>query len=478
MKYCILFSIFLTTLYSSVPPGWGYLTQKEQKWLTAHPVIKVGIDPGFMPFEFLDEDGNYRGIAADYLVYLETKLGITFKIKKNINWDTVICQAQNKEIDLLPCVGKTVERSGFLVFCEPYIDFYRVIVTHSDLRYIFTINDLQDKIVCVQNRSSHHGYLLENTKIKPQVYTTFDECLRAVAQRKADACVGNVLVAAYSIKRLGLVNLNIAAPLSSQMVDLHMAVRSDLPILRSIINKTLSRMPAEKKKEIRDNWITYDLEPMRDWLGVIRIALITIGVLIILVLFIVHWNRRLAKEIALRIKMQKRVEELSITDELTGLSNRRHFNEVIESERKRAIREKGSICLLMIDIDNFKKYNDTYGHQAGDRVLSRVGKLLKELSRRPTDSVFRLGGEEFALIIIEPDTQKCLDFAETIRRGIQQLSIEHKGNPPTGVVTISIGVCSADASQERTSDWYYKNADSSLYLAKEQGRNKVELAEV
>jgi len=176
------------------------------------------------------------------------------------------------------------------------------------------------------------------------------------------------------------------------------------------------------------------------------------------------------------ITARKRLEALSVTDDLTGLFNRRHFNETYPRELRRARRESTNLMLAILDIDNFKKYNDTYGHQQGDFVLQAIGEVLQQHLRRPSDFAFRLGGEEFAIISSGQSRDEARKFLESLLQNIRDLRIDHTGNPP-GIATASLGgllISRPDPGLERV---YYQRADQSLYKAKKQGRDQVELTE-
>jgi diguanylate cyclase (GGDEF)-like protein/PAS domain S-box-containing protein len=176
---------------------------------------------------------------------------------------------------------------------------------------------------------------------------------------------------------------------------------------------------------------------------------------------------------------KKKVEELSITDQLTQLYNRRHFNEVLPLEMKRAIRHELYLAFAMLDVDHFKQYNDTYGHQMGDRVLEGIGKRLKVVMERSEDIVFRLGGEEFGVLFNVADEDGLKRVLEKLRASIEDLEIEHSKNSASPYVTASFGCLLVDFSQEKnrtlTEDEVYRLADEELYKAKEGGRNQFAL---
>lgn len=169
---------------------------------------------------------------------------------------------------------------------------------------------------------------------------------------------------------------------------------------------------------------------------------------------------------------KKYIEQLSITDELTKLYNRRFFNNKIEEEINRGKRENKTLCLLILDIDYFKQYNDTYGHQKGDFVLESVAKVLANKTNRASDFAFRIGGEEFA-IITSLEKDKTIEFAQLIKEDIENLKIEHKASEISKYVTISIGAVSKMAIEIKDSDELFKEADDNLYEAKKLGRNCI-----
>jgi len=169
------------------------------------------------------------------------------------------------------------------------------------------------------------------------------------------------------------------------------------------------------------------------------------------------------------------LERISLTDALTGLANRRHFDQHLEQEWARAQREGTSVALIMIDIDHFKNYNDEYGHPAGDQCLRRVAAALKGIAQRPLDLVARYGGEEFAIIL--PHTEVPGQVAEQCRQVVENLQLPHAFSQAAGVVTISAGVCVGLPRQHQAPETLTEGADHALYEAKEGGRNRVVVCE-
>lgn len=167
-----------------------------------------------------------------------------------------------------------------------------------------------------------------------------------------------------------------------------------------------------------------------------------------------------------------RLLELSTTDGLTGLKNRRHFNDLFTHEFKRACRERQALSLLLLDIDHFKQLNDQHGHPFGDLCLTQAAQLIAKAIRRPPDIAARYGGEEFAVLLPNTDSQGALHIANSIRALFNQHQVDD--GQQQALMTVSIGVASLIPEQQREMDDLLKSADALLYRAKHNGRNRVE----
>ena len=175
---------------------------------------------------------------------------------------------------------------------------------------------------------------------------------------------------------------------------------------------------------------------------------------------------------------KKTFEKLAITDGLTGLYNRRFFNETLTREISRATRDKTFLSFLILDVDFFKKYNDAYGHDAGDKALIAVSNTIQKTLHRGGDFAFRLGGEEFGVLFSKCDIEDSKRLADKIRKNIEALQMEHSNSKISRHITVSIGLLVVNFSQESVDEHgFYTMADDALYQAKESGRNKVILYE-
>ena len=571
------------------------LSKEERDWLNAHPSIRLAVDIDWAPFEFIDRDNNYSGMASEYIALVAQKLGIKFDVEKNKPWPEVVESVKSRELDMYSCVVSTEQRRAYVNFTNPYLSFPMVIVTSNQVAYVNGLKDLKNETVAVVRGYATQDLLEENhPELELYLADTVADALDALSHGRVYAYIGNIATVSHVIKREGLTNIKISGE-TPYRYELSMAVRNDWPEFIPILQKALDSITEQERDQIYHNWIKLRYEQGFDY----DLMWKALAAVIFIFLLILLWNRRLSREIEKRTETEKllgeankqlvnyvdivdrfvitsstdsngiitstsdafceisgyserelignnhnilrhadmpdsiykelwsnitqgktwqgelknrkknggfywvqayispnvdergtitgytairqditdkkRAETLSITDELTSLYNRRHFNHVFPQELARAERVGKSIGLMIIDVDYFKPYNDNYGHQQGDQVLKEVAKTLNDSLRRAGDFAFRIGGEEFAAIIIVDNHKAALQVAEKLRNAIENLKIEHKFSKAAAWLTVSIGLKThpPSASPPIQMDLIYRLADDALYRAKENGRNQV-----
>ena len=177
-------------------------------------------------------------------------------------------------------------------------------------------------------------------------------------------------------------------------------------------------------------------------------------------------------DITQRKLAEERAEHMARHDSLTGLANRRYFNEFLSLEVRRSIRERSPVSLILIDIDHFKDYNDELGHLAGDQCLAAVAGGLATFARRPGDLAARLGGDEFGLVLGNTAIAESATIAHAIRKAVAGLELASRG---AGQITVSVGAACVIAGEQHSEDFLFQEADRALYAAKAAGRNRVAL---
>lgn len=219
------------------------------------------------------------------------------------------------------------------------------------------------------------------------------------------------------------------------------------------------------EKEVLDEWRQYA------WRSLAIIVCVVVANLLFGVLLFQQIRFGLNAESQLRIASHS-LEKLALQDSLTGLANRRHFQEILGLEFAKGLPNLHPLSLIMIDIDFFKSYNDNYGHVAGDKCIVAVAECIRSNLNRTGDLAVRYGGEEMAVFLPYSDLQGAFALAEKIRQSVLARALEHHGNP-LGIVSISLGVYGCLSQECPSMEVFVERADAALYMAKHQGRNRT-----
>lgn len=387
-------------------------TEQEKQWLNDHSSVRLGVDPEFAPFEFISNN-QYQGIASDYISILSKRLGIEMNVVPELDWSEVIAAARAKEVDILPAVGYSEGRAEFLNFSEPYLTFHRVIVMQDDASFVSGLNDLASAKVAVQENTSHHEYIRENTNITPVLYESLYEALLAVSGGEVDAFVGNVASSTYWIRQHNLLNLKIAAPVSNEVQTLHFAVRNDWPHLASAIQKGLDSIEEERETEILNRWLSVPYEPVVDLTLIYRFAMI----LLILGLAVALWVYSLRREIKRRTKEHYQTANY---DRTTGLPNRFLMNDRLMMLIDEQARSQAQLAIISFDIDEFKKFSDRLGLKVTDVLLKQFAERIREAV--PAQYSFgSISRDHFAVIRNNvTDIADVAVLAETLQRSLNE----------------------------------------------------------
>ncbi len=554
----------------------AFYSAKELAYLREHPVIKIGNHIDWAPFEYIDEVGEYHGLASEYFKLMGEMLNVEFEPVRDKYWLDVIEMAQTGVLGVLSCAVETASNQNYLNFTQPYLSFPMVLASANKIGYIDHYDQLNGQTVAVIKGSwPHESLALYHPEVHLLLVDSVTEGLLSVLEGRSIGYSGNLATINYVIKQEGLDGLHIVGQ-SQRRFELAIGVQKDNPILYSIIEKTLARITEVQRQQIYDHWIQLSvLTESSRWLYIVALILLVLLMVLLVWMLAVHRSKailqsyidtinelslatvtdnkgnliwvsdRFAKlsgydkqeligkkssitkssamsdeeynEIYQRVVMgetwqgevegrrkdgslycvyltaipemrfgklqkvtitredltdRKKAEELSIRDALTGLYNRRYFTDVFEREIKRAQRGEEPFVFAMADIDFFKKLNDDYGHQQGDIALQKVSKVLQQSLRRPQDLVFRLGGEEFGIILNEMDLEHVSKFLNRLNATIKGLGIQNKEGVD-GVVTLSCGAIILSPDHQLNSDTVFKLADDLMYKAKEAGRDQV-----
>lgn len=276
------------------------LAPTEQAWLAMHPDIRLGVDIDWAPFEFVDEQNEYRGMAAEYILLVEKRLGAQFRVSKDKPWPEVVDAVKNRDLDAFSLVVQTPERDEYVNFTKPYISFPMVIVSLDDEPYIDGIDALRTRTVSVvDSYASHELLATNNPDIILSPSPSVQKGLEAVSNGQVYAFVGNLAVVSQVIRDTGITNLKVSGQ-TPYRFELRMAVRNDWPELIPILQKALDSISLTERDDIYNRWIRLQFEEIVDY----RLILSVLGVGFLIITIILFWNRKLKHEVRRRQQVE------------------------------------------------------------------------------------------------------------------------------------------------------------------------------
>jgi len=428
---------------------------EERAYIDQKRAITMCVDPDWEPFERIDENGRHEGIAADLVQRVAQRTGLKIELLPTRTWDESITASKAGRCQIMSFLNKTPARDQWLSFTDPIFLDPNIIIAREEHPYIGDIRGLSNESIALPRGTMVEEHIRRDYPNLRIILTNSEpEAVALVSERKADLTVRSLIVAAYAIRKEGLFNLKIAGQVPELSNQLRIGIISSEPLLRDILDKGVKTLTAQDREMIANRHVPITIQQGFDYGLLWKLVIATL----IAALFAGYWMRKLSL-------LNRELERLSVTDKLTGIFNRLKIDEVLESEIQRSQRYVHPFSIILLDIDHFKRVNDTHGHQAGDRILVEIAVLL-QTSSRETDIVGRWGGEEFMIICPHTDESGARSLAESLRR-----AIEDHDFPAIGRQSASFGIASY-----RTGDHpndLVARADRALYSAKNAGRNRV-----
>lgn len=434
-----------------------YLTNEEKEYLQKKGVIKACVDPEWYPFEAI-KHGEYIGIASDVMKHFSQKIGIPIEAQIVSSWQESIELAKNKKCDIFSLATSTPARREYMNFTSPYLNLPIVVATTNDKIFIDQFSDLKGKKIAAVS-----GYsIVEIIKSKyPFVdiveVNSIKDGLDMVMSGRAYGYIDNLVSVSSYIQKNYSGLLKVSARLN-QNLYFSVGTRKDEKILLDIFEKAIPTLKEDNLQTIYNKWISVIEEV--SYFNKSLLTKIFLAAFFIVLVF-------LYREYILT-KYNKKLKKLSNTDKLTGLCNRLFTDDKLEEEYKKIKQDTAySCCVILIDIDFFKKTNDTYGHQIGDKVLINLSDILRA-NTRDSDIVSRWGGEEFLIILPDTTIENAIIACENLRQKVQNTNFE------TTKITISLGV--GELNSQRSIVESISLIDKALYNSKLAGRNRVSIA--
>ncbi|MBF0316911.1 MAG: transporter substrate-binding domain-containing protein [Nitrospirae bacterium] len=292
------------------------LTDEERKFLSGKQ-LRLGVDANRPPFEYIDEQGRYVGMSADFIMELAKRIGVTIVVQKDVKWTQALEKSKTGEIDAIPKITPTEERRKFLLFTKVYTTNPSVIVTLKE-RNIHGIDDLNGlKVGVVKGLVIEARLKKEHPDLSLVQLPDIATALQELSAGKFDAFIDNLGTVAYNIDKIGLTNLKIAAS-TPYIHDLAIGVRKDWPLLVSALDKALASMTEQEKRQIKSRWIVVKYQAGVDWVKVVPVVVGLLGV----IGFFIQWNRRLRQAVLQRERAER---------ELKDYTSRIEFNSLLKS---------------------------------------------------------------------------------------------------------------------------------------------------
>ena len=448
------------------PPDETTLTKEETKYLKKKKTIKMCIDPDWMPFEKI-KDGKHIGLSADYFKLFQKFVGVDIRLVPTQTWKESLEFVKERRCDIVSLAMPTQKRKEYLNFTKPYLKIPLVLATKSDTPFIANFGLLEGKKIAIPNGYAFAEILQKKyPKIKIVHVKNIEKGLEKVIHNEVFGYLGTLASIGYAFQNQFTGELKIAGKFDGTW-DLGIGVRNDDAMLLEILQKAVKSVDNKSKQKILNNWLSIKYEKGTDYTLIYK----TIAIFIIILIVVLYYYLKLN---ALKNKIQKQKDEielLALTDSMTKLYNRRYFTQTSDHLLKLAKREKKPLSLIMIDIDDFKNINDSYGHKVGDDVIISISSILIDMSRG-SDIACRFGGEEFVVLFPQTDIYGASVIAKKIKRYVEALKIT-ADNGKIVHCTISIGLSEIDLQIDQNIEALLKRADDALYKAKRSGKNKI-----
>lgn len=440
------------------------LSPDQVAFLARHRELNICVDPDWMPLESV-QNGEHIGISAELVALIAERLNVRFNRVPSASWDASLRLGRDGGCDLFPLIMQTEGRKTFLSFTQPLVESPLVMITQVNEPYLPDLKHLKKKRIGIV-KAYAFGPALE-AQYPDLEFVAVDNIRQGLSWVRDGHLYGyidSLITSGYWIQNHYLGQLKVSNEID-RFWQLSMGVRKELEPLVPILNQAISGIPDSQRQDIIGRWISIRYEQRHDWLitllGVLITALISGGV----ILWYIRLNTRLEKEVTRRKEAEQKALNLAHTDQLTGIMNRHGAEPVIDQEIARCHRYGTPVVMMILDVDHFKRINDTEGHKVGDDALRWLSRTL-EGAMRSQDLLVRWGGEEFLILLPQTPLSDAEELAERYR-----FLIEAGSAKAVTAFTISIGVAELHAG-ETFSHWYQRS-DLALYQAKNSGRNRV-----
>ena len=444
------------------------LTEAQQVWLKDNRQLTVGISKDWAPLEFLDNEGQPAGINKEVIEAIVEGIGFELNFQAFDSWTELRESFQRKEVDLVLGLSNDDSPHPLFDFSDVYWQMPWSIIHRQSFGRATSITNFEGKQLAMVNGYGLIRWIQEqypNIDIVP--VNTTHEGLLAVQQGFVEGFIDGLPVTSKFAEQESIVPLEVAVVPELPTQDSRIGMQKDNDMLKTILNQRLGVIDEQKRREIFSHWFDINIHTGWDKRLVTRIATQAGFATLVIILFVLLWNRRLHLEVARRKALESKMKHMATHDELTGLANRTLMKTQITSAIALHQRQQMKLAVLFVDLDGFKKVNDKFGHDFGDQVLKQVANRLASCVRK-SDSICRFGGDEFVILLTSLNNKEEAAFiAEKIIDVISQPYMSDQHQAYLGS-SIGISVFPEDGDNEAE---LLKMADNLMYRVKSTGKN-------
>jgi len=429
-------------------------TEQELAWIDKNRTATVIGDASWFPFEGFDENGTYVGIVAEILNLITEKSGLNFDVSKTASWSHSMKFSEDRQVDIISgsASNSTLEKNYRATYST--IKSPIVIIARETMQYIPDLTTVKNLRVALIGTA---GYSNKIKQTFPEVdfieIKEISEAMIGVAEEQFDLVLMSMTVASYQMAELGLYELRIAG-ITDLSMELTLFVNRNEPILWSIIDKIKRHESKQERHQILSKWVKYKYVE-RYSPEVVRIFLL---VTLFLIVFVLYRNYLLKKQ-------TKLLTRLAQTDKLTNTYNRLHLGKLLTEQVTISQRDNSTFSLIMVDIDAFKKVNNKYGYQIGDKLLQHFSLLIKDSLRRQ-DILGRWSDRVFIIVCPGTNLQDAQTLAEKLKLEISQAIFLNVGKK-----TACLGIVEYQAIE--SADACLVRLEESLQCAKQSAQNII-----
>ena len=443
-------------------------TDKQQKFLDENKEIRMCVDPDWLPIEAIVE-GEYIGISADFIKLFNKHINNEIVLVETKTWQETLEAFAAGLCDFIPVINNTPERRKTMSFTFPYLRFPSVLVTHQDNQVYKLKQVLHKPLGIVKGYSYKEVFVNLYGNVKFKEYDSIEAGFSAVKQGEIYGFIDSLPVIAKKIQNT-YPEFKIVEKFGSEYA-FSLAVEKGNIVLLDIFNKLLASIGRQDQEYILNRWSPVLYERDKDTSGYI----VSIAFFILLSFFLLLSLYYLKRSNNKLEEMKLKLESLASHDYLTELPNRSYFKTQLKKEWSRGQRSKELLSLMIIDIDNFKDFNEAFGRIEGDNCLIELSRRLQNIVKRPADLLARWEGEEFIILLPDTDDEGTKTIAAEIFYILNDWSLQFPGSVTGDILSVSIGAACMLVNPDFSEKELIRRASRALYRAQDAGYNQMML---